>query len=327
MWKPGSIHPFYHCSQCWRKSLDVQIIGEPRAPADLVSWQGPNPQYIFSLFGHRFTGDPLSCESKSCAPGYGTFHPKKPPSPGHQFSGVPLPTGTPSLHVSQPPSGGNPLRYLSPSTKAGPKSCWKQRWWAFSSWVFSFFWFTPPFFGCCWCHIPHPATAATGSMAAHQLERPLTTNLGGSVVGPTKGCFQNVLEQRLWVWWLQWFFRGQDRLIGSPWIVVASDSPGLLQEHYLQIAPNQNCLNELVLSFRKIYRKSEDFAKYIVILADFPQTLLQIEIPGCLWACRPAGQAPSYCESWPWFIGGSLVTPLLRFHTYWPNPNMILVAI
>jgi len=57
--------------------LDVQIIGEPRAPAALVSWQGPNPQYIFSLFGHRFTGDPLSCESKSCAPGYGTFHPKK----------------------------------------------------------------------------------------------------------------------------------------------------------------------------------------------------------------------------------------------------------
>lgn len=37
-----------------------------------------------------------------------------------------------------------------------------------------------------------------------------------------------------------------------------------------------------VLSFRKIYRKSEDLAKYIVILADFPQTLLQIEIPGCL---------------------------------------------
>lgn len=58
MWKLGSIHPFYHCSQCWRKSLDVQIIGEPRAPADLVSWQGPNPQYIFSFFGHRFTGDP-----------------------------------------------------------------------------------------------------------------------------------------------------------------------------------------------------------------------------------------------------------------------------
>lgn len=96
-------------------------------------------------------GIPLSCESKILqAPGYGTFHPKKPPSPGHQISGLPLPTGTPSLHVSQPPSGGNPLRYLSPSTKTGPKSCWKQRWWAFSSWVFwifSFFWFTPPFFG------------------------------------------------------------------------------------------------------------------------------------------------------------------------------------
>ena len=179
MWKPGSIHPFYHCSQCWRKSLDVQIIGEPRAPADLVSWQGPNPQYIFSLFGHRFTGDP-----KSLCPRIWHFSPEKTPSPGHQISGIPLPTGTPSLHVSQPPSGGNPLRYLSPSTKTGPKSCWKQRWWAFSSWIFwifSFFWFTPPFFGCCWCHkktYPAPQLGPWQLISWNGPSRPISVAVG-----------------------------------------------------------------------------------------------------------------------------------------------------
>ena len=120
-------YSLFSCSQCWRNSLHMQIISEPRAPADLASWQGQNPQYLPPLY---------DCVSTSFAPEYGPIIPSvidplpfghtslftSTPSPSHQISWVPLPMGTPSLHVSQSPSGGNPLRYLSTSTRRGSKS-------------------------------------------------------------------------------------------------------------------------------------------------------------------------------------------------------------